>query len=46
MFVGSISVAVTQTLDLAPVLSKEFLGIQANIDCGFTLKCVGDMIIT
>ena len=27
-------------------LSKEFLDIQANIECGFTLKCVRDMITT
>ena len=29
-----------------PVSSKEFLDIQANIECGFTLKCVRDMITT
>ena len=32
--------------DTAPVLSKEFLDIQAAIECGFTLKCVHDMIRT
>ena len=29
-----------------PVSSKEFLEIQANIECGFTLKCVCDMLRT
>ena len=29
---------------MAPVSSKEFLDIQATIECGFTLKCVRDMI--
>ena len=29
-----------------PVLSKEFLEIQGTIECGFTLKCVRDMIRT
>ena len=29
-----------------PVSSKEFLDIQATIECGFTLKCVRDMIAT
>ena len=28
------------------VLSKEFLDIQVTIECGFTLKCVCDMIRT
>ena len=32
--------------DIAPVSSKEFLDIQANIECRFTLKCVHDMITT
>ena len=27
-------------------LSKEFLDIQATIECGFTLKCVRDMTRT
>ena len=31
---------------IAPVSSKEFLDIQENIECGFTLKCVRDMIRT
>ena len=30
-------------LDFAPVSSKEFLDIQATIECGFTLKRVRDM---
>ena len=34
------------TLDIAPVLSKEFLDVQATIECRFILKCVCDMIIT
>ena len=41
-----IPVAVTQTSDFAPVLSKEFLDIQATIECGFALKRVRDMIRT
>ena len=32
--------------DIASVLSKEFLDIQATIECGFTLKRVRDMLIT
>ena len=32
--------------DIAPVSSKEFLDIQATIECGFTLKRVRDMIRT
>ena len=32
------------TSDFAPVSSKEFLDIQVNIECGFTLKHVRDMI--
>ena len=31
---------------MAPVSCKEFLDIQATIDCRFTLKLVRDMIIT
>ena len=31
---------------MAPVSSKEFLDIQTNIECGFTLKRVRDMIKT
>ena len=33
-----------QTLNHALVLSKEFLNIQATIECGFNLKCICDMI--
>ena len=43
MVVGSSLVAVTKTSDFAPVSSKEFLDIQATIECGFTLKRVGDI---
>ena len=32
--------------DVAPVLNKEILDIQATIGCRFTLKCVCDMIRT
>ena len=31
---------------MAPAWSKEFLDIQASIECRFTLKLVRDMIIT
>ena len=44
--VGSNPVAVTSPSDFAPASSKEFLDIQATIECGFTLKCVRDMIKT
>ena len=46
MVVGSSPVAVTKTSDFAPASSKEFLDIQATIECGFTLKHVRDMIRT
>ena len=46
MVVGSNPVAVTSPSDFAPASSKEFLDIQATIECGFTLKRVRDMIIT
>ena len=39
-------VAVTYSSDFAPASSKEFLDIQATIECGFTLKRVRDMIKT
>ena len=42
--VSASPVVVAWTSDIAPVLSKEFLDIQATIECGFTLKCVRDMI--
>ena len=43
---GSNPVAVTSLSDFAPASSKEFLDIQATIECGFTLKRVRDMIKT
>ena len=42
--VGSNPVAVTLTSDIAPVLSNEFLDIEATIERDFTLKRVSDMI--
>ena len=44
--VSSSPVAVTSTSDIAPVSSKEFLDIQANVESEFTLKRVRDMITT
>ena len=44
MVVGSSPVAVTS--DFAPASSKEFLDIQATIECGFALKHVRNMIRT
>ena len=44
--VGLNLVAVTETPDIAPVSSKEFLDIQVTIRCRFTLKRVRDMIRT
>ena len=35
-----------ETSDIAPISSKDFLDIQATIECDFTLKCVRDMIRT
>ena len=46
MVLGSCPAAVTSPSDFAPALSKEFLDIQATIDCGFTLKRVCDMTRT
>ena len=46
MVVRLAPVAVTQTSDIAPVSSKEFLDIQVTIECEFTLKHTRDMIIT
>ena len=37
---------VMETSDFAPASSKEFLDIQATIECGFTLKRVRDMART
>ena len=45
MIVGSNLVAFTKTSDIAPVLSKEFLNIQATVEYRFPLKRVCDMII-
>ena len=46
MVLVSSPVAVTSPSDFAPASSKEFLGIQATIECGFTLKHVRDMTRT
>ena len=42
--VGSSPVEVTETSDIAFVLSKDFLDIKAKKKCGLTLKHVQDMI--
>ena len=44
--VGLSPLAVTQTEDLASSLSKEFLIIQASIECRFIMKRIRDMIRT
>ena len=46
MVLGSSPVAVTSPSDSAPASSKEFLDIQATIECEFTLKRVRDMTRT
>ena len=46
MVLGSSPVAVTSPSDFMPASSKEFLDIQATIECGFTLKHVRDMTKT
>ena len=46
MVLGSSPVAVTSPSDFVPASSKEFLDIQATIECGFTLKRVRDMTRT
>ena len=43
MVLGSSPVAVTYPPDFVPASSREFLDIQATIECGFTLKRVSDM---
>ena len=43
---GSSPVAVISPSDFAPASSKEFLDIQATVECGFTLKRVRDMTRT
>ena len=45
-FKNSKLLQLTATSDFAPASSKEFLDIQATIECGFTLKRVRDMIRT
>ena len=45
MIVGSSYVAVTQTLDFALVLRKEFLTFRQTVEFRWTLKHVLDMII-
>ena len=46
MVLGSSPVAVTLPSDFVPASSKEFLDIQATIECGFTLKRIRDMTRT
>ena len=46
MVVSSNPFAATLTSDIAPVLSKEFLDIQATIECRFTLKSVEILMIS
>ena len=46
MVLGSTPVAVTSPSDFAPASSKEYLDIQAAIECGFILKQVRDMTRT
>ena len=43
---GSSPVAVSYTSDFTPALSREFLDIQATIECEYTLKRVRDMTRT
>ena len=43
---GSSPVAVTSPSDMEPASSKEFLDIQATIECGLTVKLVRDMTKT
>ena len=42
----SIPVAVTSPSNFLPACSKDFLDIQATIECGFILNCVRDMTRT
>ena len=46
MVLGSSPVAVTSPSNFVSASSKEFLDIQATIECGFTLKRVRDMTRT
>ena len=43
---NSVTIVVTWTSDMVPVLSKEFLDTQEITESRFTLKRVGDMIRT
>ena len=43
---GSSPVGVTSPSDFTPASSKEFLEIEATIECGFAVKLVRDMIKT
>ena len=40
---GSSPVEVTLTSDMAPLLRKKYLDIQATIECGFTMKRLRNM---
>ena len=44
--VGSSALAVTKTSGFAPASSKEFLDVQATIECGFIMKRARDLIRT
>ena len=46
MLVGSIPFYTYLTSDIAPVLSKEFLDIQATMECEVTLKRLDDLLGT
>ena len=46
LFQQNYPVPVTETSDMAPAPCKEFLDIQASIECRFILKPVRDMTIT
>ena len=46
LFINEHSTSLAKASDFTPASSKEFLDIQATIECGFTLKCVCDMIKT
>ena len=43
---AAVTVESSPTSDFAPVSNKEFLDIQTTIECGFSLKHVGDMTRT
>ena len=43
MFKMTATGLITSPSDFAPASSKEFLDIQATIECGFTLRPVRDM---